>query len=60
MDAPARHIPEVTTLSTLKARILDPCQTALMETDMRIAQATTTEEALRRDLEDQFIRTLLP
>ena len=31
-----------------------------METDRRITQAETTEEDLRLDLEDPFIRTLLP
>ena len=60
MVAQARHIPEVTTLSTLKARFLASCQTALVETDERISQGEATEEALRRDLEEQFTRTFLP
>ena len=45
--AQAHHIPEVTTLATLKARILTSCQTALVETDERISQEEATEEALR-------------
>ena len=44
----------------MKTRILASCQTALRETDVRLTQAETAEEALRRELEDQFIRTLLP
>ena len=58
--AQAPHIPEVTTLATLKARILASCQTALMETDKRISQGDATEETLRRALEEQFTRTFLP
>ena len=58
--AQAHHIPEVTTLATLKASIITSCQTALAETDKRITQGEATEEALRRDLEDQFTRTFLP
>ena len=49
--AQASHIPDVTTLSTLKARILASCQTALVDTDERISQGEATEEVLRRDLE---------
>ena len=58
--AQASHIPEVTTLSTLKTRILASWQTALVETDERISLGETTEEALRRDLEEQLTRTLHP
>ena len=54
------HIPDVTTLSTLKARILASCQTALVETDERISQGEVTEETLRRDLEEQLTRTAFP
>ena len=54
------HIPEVSTLSKMKARISASYQTALKETDLRIQQAEAAEETLRRDLEDQFISTLLP
>ena len=32
----------------------------MRETNARITRAETAKEALRRDLEDQFIRTLLP
>ena len=58
--APTNQVPEIATLRSMKTRILASCQTALMETNVRITQAETAEEALRRDLEDQFIRTLLP
>ena len=58
--APLTHIPEVSTLRTMKDRILASCHTALEEMNVRIAQAETTESDLRRQLEDQFIRTLLP
>ena len=44
----------------MKTRILASCQTALMETNTRITQTETAEEAIRRQLEDQFNRTLLP
>ena len=44
----------------MKTRILAFCQTGLRETDARFTQAETADESLRRDLEDQFIRTLLP
>ena len=56
--AQACHIPAGTTLDTLKTRILASWQTALVETDKRISHGETTEEDLRRDLEDQFARTL--
>ena len=58
--APTNQVHEVATLRTMKTRIIASCQTALRETDVRITQAETAEEALRRELEDQFIRTLLP
>ena len=57
-SAPLTHIPEVSTLRTMKVRILASCHTALEETNVRIAQAETTEADLRRQLEDQFIRMI--
>ena len=59
-EAPAHQLPEVTTLSTLKAGILASFETALLETNERITQGETTEKALRRDLEEQITRTLQP
>ena len=44
----------------MNTRILASCQTALRETNVRITQAESAEEALHRTLEDQFIRALLP
>ena len=44
----------------MKTRIIATCQTALSETNKRITQTETAEEAIRRQLEDQFNRTLLP
>ena len=44
----------------MKDRILASCQTTLRETNERIVQAEATEANLRRQLEKQFIITLLP
>ena len=44
----------------MKDRILATCQTSLSETRERIEAAETAERDLRRQLEDQLIRTLLP
>ena len=44
----------------MKARILVACQTALTEANTRITRMETDEETIRRQLEDQFNRTLLP
>ena len=44
----------------MKARILAACQTALTETNTRITRLEKEEEPIRRQLEDQFNRTLLP
>ena len=44
----------------MKGRILASCQTTFRETNERIVQAEADDADLRRQLEDQFIRTLLP
>ena len=44
----------------MKDRILASCQTTLREKNARIEQAEAAEADLRRQLENQFIRTLLP
>ena len=58
--ATSTQIPEVTTLRTMKNRILATCQTTPREANERIVEAEAAEADLRRQLEDQFIRTLLP
>ena len=60
MGASKSSIPELSTLRTLKTRILATYQTTLRETAERIEHTETEEVELRRELEDQFIRTLLP
>ena len=44
----------------MKTRILATYRTILRETAERIEHTETDEAELRRDLEEQFIRTLLP
>ena len=58
--ATSTQIPEVSTLRTIKDRILATGQTTLSETTARIEAAETAEADLRRQLEDQLIRTLIP
>ena len=60
VGAPTPKISDLSTLRTLKTRILATYQSTLRETAERIEQAETDEADLRRELEDQFIRTLLP
>ena len=57
---PSTRITEVSTILIMKDRILATCQTSLSETRERIEAAETAERDLRRQLEDQLIRTLLP
>ena len=44
----------------MKDRIAATCQATLSETTRRIEAAETAEADMRRQLEDQLIRTLLP
>ena len=44
----------------MKDRILASCQTTRKERNVKIAQAETVKADIRRQLEDQFIRTLVP
>ena len=60
IGATTTQIPEVSTLRTMKDRNLATCQTALSETTVRIEAAETAEADLRRQREDQLIRTLHP
>ena len=59
LGAQSTLIHEVSTLQTMNDRILTTCQTSLSETRERIEAAETSEADLRRQHEDQLIRTLI-
>ena len=54
------QIPEMSTISTPKNRILATYQATVSETTDRIEAAEAAEADLRHQLEEQLIRTLLP